>query len=118
MADYERWYCTNNDLRDLDARKARDLIIECFFQAQHETMLRSQERLGFGGTEESLRMQAEGAVRNAFRRTGGDYAQPTRESLRQAVESLASSAESLGTPREIIDHHKRQIGLVLNGLSA
>lgn len=118
MSEYKRWYCTSNDLRDLDATKARDLITECFFQAQHETILRSQTRLGVAYTEDTIRMQAEGAVRIAFKRTGGDYAAPTTESLMKVVESLAASAESLGTPEDIVAHHKRQIGKILDGLSA
>lgn len=114
---YDRWFCTPADLVGLDALRARDLIVECFFQAQHEAMSRSNEARGLAADTDAVRMEAEGAVRNAFKRTNGDFKRPDKASLAAAVDALAESASHLGTPSDIIEHHKRQIGLVLSALS-
>lgn len=115
-SSYNRWTCTPKDLVGLDGARARDLIVECFFQAQHEAMSRNHATLGLSDDDGTIRMEAEGAVRNAFKRTGGDFGAPDRVSLGRAVESLAASASAMGTPVDIIEHHKRQIGMVLAGL--
>lgn len=117
QAVYDRWFCSHSDLEGLDALRARDLIVECFFQAQHEAMMRSLESQGLHADVTMIRKAAEGAVRLAFKRTGGDFKRPCRDSLVRAVESLAGSAKTRGTPADIIEHHKEQIGMVLAGLA-
>ncbi len=116
QAAYGRWFCAHSDLVGLDPVRARDLIVECFFQAQHEAMTRSHESRGLDADPTTIRRDAEGAVRLAFKRTGGDYKHPDRASLERAVQSLAGSAETRGTPADIIEHHEQQIGMLLAGL--
>jgi hypothetical protein len=115
-AYHSRWSCSPNDLVGLNPTRARDLVVECFFQAQHETMARSNEAMGLDTNPSTIRMEAEGAVRVAFKRTGGDFRHPSKASLRRAVDSLADCASTYGTPPDVIEHHKRQIGMVLSGL--
>jgi hypothetical protein len=115
-AQYKRWFCSPSDLVDLTPQRARDLVVECFFQAQHETMERSNAAMGLDTDSDAIRMQAEGTVRMAFARTGGDFANPDRASLERAVESLLETASTYGTPADITRHHEQQIALVLAGL--
>lgn len=110
------WVCPTSRLRNLDATKARDLVVECFYQAQSETFQAQKERMGMSTDEEAVRKTVLGAVRAAFAKAGGDFDYPTRESLSRAVDALALSAASWGTPREIIEHHKAQIATVLDHL--
>lgn len=114
---YERWFCSPADLVGLDPVRARDLVVKCFYQAQHETLTRSHATMGLSVDEESIRAEAEGAVRNAFKRTGGDFGNPDKISIRRAVESLADSALAFGTPPDIVEHHRKQIDVVLAGLA-
>jgi hypothetical protein len=115
-AQYQRWFCSPSELAGLTPQRARDLVIECFFQAQHETLERGHVTMGLDLDPDSIRMEAEGAVRNAFMRTGGDYKNPSRSSLERAVGSLLETASNFGTPVDIIEHHEQQISMVLAGL--
>lgn len=113
---YERWFCSPSDLVELDPTRARDIIVQCFFEAQHEAMTRSNERRGLDTDPALIRSEALGAVLNAFKRTGGDYNDPDKASLVRVVESLADNASVLGTPQDIVEHHKEQIGIILAAL--
>ena len=59
----------------------------------------------------------EGAVRLAFRSSGGDFEAPTRESLMAAVEKLAAKAAGMGTPADVIEYHRGQLAKVFAALS-
>ena len=37
---YQKWTVSNSDLTDMNPIKARDLIIQCFYEAQRETLVR------------------------------------------------------------------------------
>lgn len=108
---------TDEDLVDLTPRRARDLVVQCFFNAQVETFRRAATKLGAGASQEQLQRTVEGAVRLAFRSTKGDFEHPTKESLMAAVMDLAGKASAMGTPHDIIEHHKQQLGRVFEVLS-
>ncbi len=110
---YRRWFCSPSDLVGLNARQARDLIVRCFFEAQHEALVRSNELGGRDADSTAIRAQAQGAVREAFERTGGNFRNPDKMSLVRVLGGLAESAKALGTPRDIIEHHTQQIVTVL-----
>lgn len=113
------WNLPESQLVDLTPEKARDLVVECFYYAQHETFSRTKQRLGMTHLDNaSLRASLVGAVRLAFDETGGDYDQPTTASLGRAIAVLARKAESWGTPMDIIRHHAEQIGRVLDRMGA
>ena len=112
-----KWVVPAKDLVDLTPEKARGLIVRCFLEAQKETFARARERLGQTPTEATLLANVEGAVRLAFRESGGEYDHPTAENLEKVVEVLARKAGSWGTPQDVIRHHKGQIGRVLAALS-
>lgn len=116
-AQFKRWYCAPSDLIDLTPERARDLIVECFFQAQQETLERSRAGMGLEADPNVIRKQAEDAVRAAMERTGGDFEHPNKGSLDLAVESLLRTARSVGTPADIMRHHEQQIAMMLEGLA-
>jgi hypothetical protein len=115
-AQYQRWICSPSDLADLTPKRARDLIVECFFQAQHEMMEEGQAATGLDADPVAIRMGAESAVRMAFASTGGDFENPDKASLQRAVVSLLEMASTFGTPADIIHHHEQQIAVLLAGL--
>lgn len=117
-AQFKRWFCLPSELIGLTPQHARDLIVECFFQAQRETMERTRVAIGLDPDLDAIRAEAESAVRNAFVRTDGDFESPDKESLERAVESLLETAESMGTPIDIMRHHEQQIAMMLDGLAS
>lgn len=108
---------TDEDLLDLTPRRARDMMVKCFLNAQLETFKRAATRLGNQPSADQLERTVEGAVRLAFRSTKGDFENPTVESLGAAVMDLAAKAAAMGTPHDIIEHHKQQLGRLFAALA-
>ena len=113
---YKRWTISATDLVNLTPIKARDLVTRCLLEAQRETFAQNEQRLGHKPEDDNLRNIVEGMVRLAFRETQQDYARPTAEGLVKVVELLARKSSNWGTPPEIIEYHKKQIGQVLQSL--
>ncbi len=108
-----RWCLTEEDLRNLTPEKARDLIVMCFLESHKETLARTARKLGILPTDAKLAGQVKAAVRTAFREVDGDFENPTPSDLAKVVSVLARRAKSWGTPDDIIEFHKKQIGKVL-----
>lgn len=114
---HQRWNMPESEMVGLTPAKARELIEECFYQAQCETFARAKEKLGSSDTSpDSIRKAVTGAVRTAFREVGGDYEEPDVLTLRRVVEVLARKADSWGTPTDIVQHHGGQIMRMLDRL--
>lgn len=113
---FKTWTCSEADLLDLDAQRARDLVVRCFYEAQRHTFATQKERLGLPADLEALQRSASGAVRAAFQASGGDFGSPTKESLEAAIQVLARKAASWNTPPELIEHHKAQVERILDRL--
>lgn len=111
------WSVSEADLVGLDAAKARNLIVRCFFEAQKETVARAQESLGMGHDDAAVHRAVEDAVRLAFTSSGFSFDRPTKPALQAVVELLARRSSAFGTPTDIIAHHKEQIELVLGRLA-
>jgi len=107
-----QWCPTDAELKDLSVGKARDMIVNCFFQAQKETLTRAREKLGKIPDDATLHKDVEGIVRITFRELGFSFDNPTNESLGAVVMELAQKAEAWGTPKDIIEHHKVLIGKI------
>ncbi len=113
---FRRWRLEEEDLRELDPLKARDLIIKCFYEAQRETFARSKQSLGLSADEEQVHASVSSAVKLAFKEVGEDFSNPTKASLIRVVEVLGRKSTAWGTPRDIIEHHRGQIMRVINEL--
>lgn len=108
------WWCvTEEDLQDLDAVKARDLVIRCFFEAHKETYAAAKAKLGVPTGDDEVRRSIVAAVRLAFREVGADFDHPTKEALTQVIDVLGRKAAAWGTPKEVVEHHKGEIRKVL-----
>ncbi len=113
---YTRWSVNPKDLLDVTPTKARDIIIECFFEAQKEIMAQASQMVGRTQDETQLLETVKTIVKVAFRETSGDFDRPTKEDLVRVVESLSKKSAAWGTPDSIRDHHKKQIEKVLERL--
>ncbi len=107
---------SESELQALTLVGARDLIVECFYRAQKETFARAAKAMGSAPSDADLRQTVEGAVRLTFRTVKADYDQPTRQGLIDTVTSLAGKAAAMGTPPDIIEHHRKQLGRVFAAL--
>jgi hypothetical protein len=105
------------ELKGLTPLGARDLVVRCFCAAQHETLSRASQSLSAVPSEESLNKMMIGVVRLAFRAVNADFEKPTRDALMNVVGQLASQAASMGTPPDVIAHHRAQLGKVFAALS-
>ncbi len=112
------WTLPQAELNHLTPIRARDLVIECFYYAQHETFARTRQKLGAARVDDAaLRADITAAVRIAFRESGGDPDHPTAATLAAAVAVLGRKAASWGTPPDIIQHHGMQIQGMLERLA-
>ena len=104
------WKVPPSELVELTPQRARDLVVECFYFAQHETLARVKQRMGAASVDDaSVRANVLGAVRLAFKETGGDFDYPSVHSLHNVIDVLAKRAGSWGTPDDIVKHHHDQI---------
>ncbi len=113
---FHRWCLKEEDLKDLNAVKARDLIINCFYETQKETFARSKQSLGLHAGEDQLQSSVLSAIRLAFKEAGEDFSNPTKKSLIAVVEVLGRKSKAWGTPQDIIEYHRDQIARVISEL--
>jgi hypothetical protein len=113
---FNRWAPSRQDLQNLDPFKARDLIINCFFEAQRETFVRAKKTLNLQTDARSVQESVNAAVRNAFREAGEDFDHPSRASLQKVVQVLAARSAGWGTPPDIIEYHRGHILGILGKL--
>jgi len=111
-----QWCPTDAEMKDLTIAKARDLIINCFFEAQKETLTRAKERLGRIPDDATLHKDVENIVRLTFRELGFSFDNPTQEQLGAVVVQLAQKASAWGTPKDVIEHHRTLIGRIFSSL--
>ena len=112
-----RWCPDDAALANLTVVKARDLIVNCFFEAQKETLSRAKEKIGRAGDDASFHRDVENIVKMTFKELGYPYDSPTQEQLGTVVMQLAEKAAAWGTPKDIIDHHRVLIGRIFSKLA-
>lgn len=87
--------------------KVRDALVECFFQAHCENTELSDER-------QSTAIKREyclNTVQNVFKKTGGDFDQPTKDSLIKAMQSLAEFSATFRNQAVIKKHFSEMMKL-------
>jgi hypothetical protein len=111
--NFKKWHVTEADLQQINLVKAKNLIIECFYQEQSQTFRRVLEGAGVSASENDVRKAVVAAVKFTFKEIGEDYDNPTKESLIKVVELLAKKAAMWGTPLDIIEHNIAQLMKVI-----
>lgn len=112
-SEFGYWCVSPARLVGVDALKARDIMLDCFYAAQHETFKRAKQNMGTGWDEDAVRKSVAGAIRLAFDHVGADWDAPTKRDLEAVMDVLAKKASSWGTPQDIIEHHHKEMQRVL-----
>lgn len=108
------WKLPLETLHSPTARQARDLMIECFFHAQRETLARVKQTLASRvPSDEELHRDIRGMVRLAMKENGDEFESPTVNSLARLLGALRTKASAWGTPDDIVAHHRAQIDVLL-----
>lgn len=115
-ASHGKWFVDECELDGMSCTRAREMLAECFFHAQKESIARGKKALGFATTDEDIRGSVCTSLRMAFSELGADYDNPDRVSLIKAAGVLARKASAWGTPKDIIEHHKAQMEKIFQRL--
>jgi hypothetical protein len=95
--------------------QVRDAIIKCFSQAQEELMEYMKETTGIK-PEDIEKMYVDFVIENVFEELGGDFKNPTKETLIKVVMKLKKHAASIFRNPEIIEKHAGEIGQLIDKL--
>ncbi|MBT4857079.1 hypothetical protein HON52_02725 [Candidatus Uhrbacteria bacterium] len=98
----ENVYGVNPD-EEVTPIKVRDAIVKCFI-ATHKDSLELEE----GTSDETAVAAILQNVIQAFIKTGGNFEEPTKESLLEATKSLKEFSSQF-RDQEVIDKHFREI---------
>lgn len=113
---FERWCLNPSDLEEMNAVKARDVIMNCFFEAQKETYIRGGMLMGQEFSEEQVRNTIKYSFKSGFKSINADFNNPSIESINQLISLLMRKAKAMGTPEDIVLYHRDQIDQVLVAL--
>ena len=100
---------------EITPTKVRDAIVKCFFQAQKELM-EYMEKTTDLSTESIEDFNVNIIIENAFEEVGGDFNNPTKETLNQVILKLMESAKDAFRETEIIEKHAGEIKQLIDKL--
>jgi hypothetical protein len=96
----------------------RDAIVSCFTEA-HAKELNELREFGTITDEEFEKMKEMNIrtlIENTFRETGGDFENPTKESLSSMVEKLAEFARNF-RDQKVVEEHYQNISKLIGCLT-
>jgi len=94
---------------------ARDALVECFTQAHAKELEMIKEYYSADSEEEYTKLKqlnVEMLIRSFFKKVGGDYEVPTKESLLSVCEKLAEYAANFRTKKVIEEHYGEMVKLI------
>ncbi len=95
--------------------QVRDAIIKCFSQAQEELKEYMGKTTEFK-PEEIEKMLVDFVIENVFEEVGGDFKNPTKETLIQVIMKLKEYAAGVFRKHEIIEKHAGEIKQLIDKL--
>ena len=101
--------------KDVTPIMVRDAIIKCFTQAQQE-VTESMKVISGLESEEAKKISVDSLIENAFEEAGGDFNNPTKESLIKVIMKLKGFAADAFRNPEIIEKHAGEIMQLINKL--
>jgi len=101
--------------KDVTPIMVRDAIIKCFTQAQQE-VTESMKVISGLESEEAKKISVDSLIENAFEEAGGDFNNPTKESLIKVIMKLKEFAADAFRDAEIIEKHTGEIMQLINKL--
>jgi hypothetical protein len=100
----------DNERNDLTALEVRDALITCFYEAHEKD---ASESMGGTQLDKSYFSQL---VHKSFTQTGGDFENPTKKSLIDAISALAEFAANF-RDKTIVEKHYSQMMKLINNLN-
>ncbi len=85
------------DLYDINPEKVRDLIIDYLYNEKCDEIKMTRKMLHLGTSDSEIYKTVVQIVRLAFVEVGGNFDQPTVDSLERVMDILASKAYVWGT---------------------
>ncbi|MCK4665664.1 hypothetical protein KAU33_02890, partial [Candidatus Dependentiae bacterium] len=92
MKDYKRWVLKDSELEELTTVKVRDLIEQCFYDAQKEIYIISKKRLNVPFDDDKVRQSIKATIRLAINHVNGDVDNPSKETLYEVLNILEQKA--------------------------
>lgn len=117
MGEFQKWVVDDSRLTGATPLRARDLIVECFHFAQKDKFKALRVKAGIPSTDADISNSIKVMVRLAFTEVGGDFQEPTKDILAKVIDFLGNKEAMWGTPKEIIEHNKKQLFKVINKLT-
>ncbi len=111
---YNEWRLQEVLPATMDAAAARDIMLQCFFTVHGGHFEATKNHLGVSADEKRVLQSVKGAVRLAFRHTGGNFDDPTKAQLEKVAEYLAEKSRSWGTPDSVIGRHQAELARVFS----
>jgi len=97
---------------DVSSFDVREAIVNCFLDA-HKNVLEGERKDVFGDKEGlTEKIEVEGLIREMFEENGGDFDNPTKESLEAVVEALKVYASKFRSQKEIEKHARIIMNLI------
>ena len=116
--EIREWKITEKDTHDLDAKKARDLMIRCFAYAHLEEALKKKKNRVTYNDFETVRDTLVAEVKISFNQVDESFEKPTRHGLLKVLNLLVKKQLNRGASKSIINSHYRQLNAVIQRLEA
>ncbi len=97
-----------NDER-LSPSVARELLVDCFTVAHGPNFAETKSQLGLETDDGAVRESVQTIIRLAFKQTGGNFDNPTRDDLVKVVNVLAERSLGWGTPPDVVFQHHSEM---------
>ena len=104
----ECWRIPADELDRITPTRAMELLTDCFFHAQKEHMRRAKQMLGKADDEQEIRKTIHTMIRLACREVDCSFDSPDRRGMLRLIDLLAEKSHSMGTPEDIIEHHRKE----------
>ena len=114
--EIREWKITEKDIHDLDATKARDLMIRCFAYAHLEEALNKKKNRVTYNDFETVRDTLVAEVKISFNQVDESFEKPTRQGLLKVLNLLVKKQLNRGASKSIINSHYRQLYAVIRQL--
>ncbi len=116
MPSTPQWKLSESDLYGLTPLRVRDLMVDCFIEAQRDTFSKAGHVLHQDTEDSEVSGTISTVVRMKFSDLGLSWDQPTPSCLRKVADELAREARAYGTPDDVIAYHHSEITRAIDHL--
>jgi len=101
--------------KEITATDVREALVKCFLMAHEKELETIKEYYATESIDEYNRLKeinVEMLIRDFFKKVGGDYEVPTKESLLSVCQKLAEYAANFRTKKVIEGHYAEMLKLI------